>query len=1182
MLLVGSRALAADLILDGTAAGPAMCPDGGTPVDTTCQVNANVALNVACRYGGEKTFGNVSLVNGAVVCVAPYDGVDRFNTGNLILKANTITIDASSRIVAKGTGYRGLVCDDGEGPLTAPFSGGRGGCSVLDSGGGGAHFGQGGRGTKDCFVFGSATACEFPNEYEEDCGNKVNNACVAATDPNKAVCYGTVFNVNGAADGFPTVAGLPFRHSVYEIEFGAAGGDKGCRDGYDTALRAGRGGGRVVLFAATATQDGMIDIAGGVTADGHRGCSSGNDSAGGGAGGSILIIGDTVKIAETARISAHGGRGGDSQPKCTTCTTNAECQSGQTCVAGRCGPCNCTPCTTNSQCNALLGQTCKALGGALGSVCADSNNQCTPFDPADNENECKGTQLSGTCDDCAGGGGGGIINVQSRVGTIHPQAIFDVRGGNGGICPICAGEAGGGAGELQIDSAYVGEICDGWDNDFDGEVDEGLGMITCPDMTMIPACLNGVPQICSYDPAKCAVPASDARPRFALVLDTSGSMLNDLSGNPTFGDGSVDHPGVDTSSDPDMVAGNNSRLFVAKQALTQVLSAFPESDYALARYYQDVGVNRSCQAAANFECAQSCCSYDDPSNNLPPPYPAVYPDNQCILSQLYPTAGYPANASFTGNMPIGWPPEAMEMTPTSDCINYAGSCGPPRRGAQFLVGFNQPISKYLKWLDGVEDADGMFDPSIMEGNHCAMGNCEVRGSGPTPLAGSLEATYDYLTPVVTCDSASACRSYATILLTDGAESCEGNPAAAAAALLAGINGKPVPTYVIGFSVLPSEQAQLNQIAMAGGTNQAFFVSSKSELANALAQIIGQNQKFELCNGLDDDCDNLIDEDFPEKGQPCTDGEIGACMGIGTYLCKADGTGTECVITDPGASPMAEICNKMDDDCDGLVDEDDMGLPLDCPNCMAMPEVCDGIDNDCDFMIDEEPDVSTNQPDIYGVPCGMLTAPNDQAPCQLGTVLCINAKPVCVGFVGPKQEICNGLDEDCDGIGDNMAPCPGESMCIEAQCAIPCADGEFPCPPGLYCNPDNYCLKLTCDQITCEPGQVCMDGMCVDDPNSSSSSSSGGGSGGSGGIAGAGGTAGSAGMGGAAGMGGTAETGGSGGEPDNGQYGLATGGGGCKCGIASDERRDAPFVAAIMALACLSRARRLSRGRKEAS
>lgn len=1171
LFLLGSPALAADLILDGGMAGPAVCPDGGTPVDKYCAVNASPAANNGCRYGGEKAFGVVSLTNNATLCVAPYNGADKQNTGNLVLKANSITIDATSKITAKGTGYRGVVCGDGEGPGFAPLSGGRGGCSVNDSGGGGAHFGAGGRGTKDCFIVLPNNSCQFPQEFEEDCGNLsgAGNACVSASDPAKPVCYGTTNTPDGAGDGFPTVAGQGYRHSVFEIEFGAGGGDKGCRDGFDAALRAGRGGGRVVLFAATANQDGLINVAGRINADGYRGCSSGNDSAGGGGGGTVLLIGDQVSVAASARISAHGGRGGDSQPKCLPCTTNAQCALGQTCTAGRCGPCNCTPCTSNAQCNGLLGQTCKNLGGDLGNVCADAMNQCTPFDPTDDEIECAGTQNNGTCDDCAGGGGGGIINVQSRVGAIHPEAIFDVRGGNGGICPICAGEAGGGAGELQIDSAYVAEICDGWDNDFNGMVDEGLGSITCPDGSTMPACLSGLPQLCPYDPAICLVPAADARPRFALVVDTSGSMLNDLAGNPTFGDGSIDHPGVDTGTDGDAVAGNNARLFIAKEALAQVLSAFPESDYALGRYYQDVGVNRSCQSAANFECAQSCCSYDDPSNNLPPTYPPIYPDNQCVLSQLYPGAGYPASPVFNGNMSIGWPQEAMEAPPTSDCINYAGSCGPPRRGAQYVVGFNQPINRYLTWLDGAEDPDAQFDATTMEGNHCPNGDCELRGSGPTPLAGSLQATYDYLTPIISCDSAKACRSYSTILLTDGAESCQGNPAAEAAELYSGIAGKPVQTYVIGFSVLPTEEAQLNQIAAAGGTGQAYFATSKSELANALAEIIAANQKFELCNDLDDDCDAMVDEDFPEKGVMCSDGELGVCLGVGVYMCKADGSGTECVITDPGGSASMEVCNGLDDDCDGLVDEDAMGLPLDCTSCTPTPEICDGKDNDCDLNVDEEPDVSMNEPGTYGVPCGTLTAPNDQPPCKLGTVLCINAKPVCVGFVGPQPEICDAKDTDCDGLADNMAKCPGASQCIEGQCVVPCAAGEFPCPPGLACK-DGFCQQVSCDEIMCEPGQICEDGVCKDAPGVG-----GGGGAGQGGAGGSGGGSSAEGSGGSSAGGGSPTGGGSsaGGAAPQGVFGLTTGGGGCAMAPSAPSRGGLGLLLGAIAFGAFS-ARRL--------
>ncbi|NUO50841.1 MAG: VWA domain-containing protein [Polyangiaceae bacterium] len=1128
----GSEAWAVPLTIDGSLAGPASCPDGGVAVDRTCTVNATASQNVGCRYGGEHVFDSISLTNNAFLCVTTFNGLDKQNSGNVVLKSlSSIVVDATSRITAKGRGYQGLVCDDGPGPTAA--AGGKGGCSVNDSGGGGAHFGAGGRGTKDCFIVAPATSCQFPQEWEEDCGAKVGNACVAMPDPLHPVCYGTTNTPDGAGDANPSVAGQAFTHSVFQSEFGAAGGDKGCRDGFDAAPRAGHGGGRVVLFAANAAQTGAISIAGRISADGNRGCSSGNDSAGGGAGGSILIVGDVVNVLPTARISAHGGRGGDSQPKCLPCTTSAQCQAGQTCQAGRCGPCNCTPCTSNAQCDALLGQTCKNLGGDLGNVCANAANQCTPFDPGDDERECSGTQNNGTCDDCGGGGGGGIINIQSRASDIPPEAIFDVRGAGFGGCSSGSGSAGGGAGELQIDGGYNGEVCDGWDNDFNSTADDGLLPLLCPDGSTPPSCAGGEPSICDYsDPSLCLVPSADARPRFTLIVDTSGSMLNDLVGYPTFGDGSVDHPGIDTASDADAIAGNNSRLFIAKDALSDVISAFPESDYALARYYQDVGANRSCQTASNFECASSCCSYDDPTNNLPPLYPSTYPGNTCVLSQIYPGAGYPNTSDFTSNIEIEWAPEGMEDPPTSDCINYAGSCGPPRRGAQVVVGFDENINRYLSWLDGTEDTDATFNAGTIEGNHCPNGDCELRGTGPTPLGGALEATYDYLTPVISCDSAKACRSYSTILLTDGAESCEGDPVGAAAALSSGISGKQVQTYVIGFSVLASEQAQLNAIASAGGTGSAFFVSTKEELANALATIIGQNQVFELCNGLDDDCDTLVDEDFPELGLPCTDGELGVCMGTGQLECNADGSGTECVITNPGQMPGTEICNSLDDDCDGMVDEDDMGLPLPCPTCVPSPEICDGVDNDCDFAVDEEADVEMNQPGIYGVPCQEPVAPNDQPPCQAGTVICINAGPLCFGAVGPKQEICNGLDDDCDGVGDDFAECPGRTQCIEGTCVTPCEAGEFPCAPGFACT-DGFCFPITCDDIECPPGATCEDGVCI------------GGEGGAGGQ-GAGQTSTTT-----SGQGGAPPTTSSSGDgaadggfdPDA-NFGLATGGGGC--------------------------------------
>ncbi len=916
----------------------------------------NLDVNgITCQLSGVQTYDTVTVRNGGVIEVNVYNGTDKSGTGNLEIRARQITVDATSRITARGQGYQTRRC--GNGDAMTPTGGGRGGCAVRDSGGGGAHFGRGGRGTND--ISGTQS---FPADFEEDCGNGVTYDMAGVPS-----CPAT--NNCRNDDGLPTVAGQPYTHSIYIPEFGGAGGDKGCRDGDGTGLTtAGTGGGRIVL-AAVMGGTGNITINGTLDASGRRGCGIENDSAGGGAGGTIVVVGDDVDIGATAVFTSAGGLGGDTQ------------------------------------------------GGLPGSECP------MPF------------QQTGTCDDCGGGGGGGIISVLSVTSTINDRAVFNVSGALGGVCPICRGEAGGGVGELQISNGYVGEFCDNFDNDFDSNVDEGLGDLNCPGMT-VPACMNGIPQQCPPDVPACEGPVTDSRARFAVIVDTSGSMLGSLTGVPTFGDGSVDHPGRDQNANG---IADDSRLFKAKSALTQVISAYPNIDFSLARYHQDQATNRSCQLAHTFECQSICCSYDNPvGNSGPAPTPACTVDggNGTSLTVLKDSAG-------------------------DECINYAGNCGPPRRGADVLVGFGSDIDNYLVWLDGRETS---FDNTQQQGEYCNFdggGDCELRGTGPTPLANSLQAVEDYLTPIKACDVAASggCRKYNVILLTDGAESCQGDPVAAAAALRA----KGINTFVVGFSTLASETAQLNAIAASGGTGTAFLVGSEDALANALATIVSGSIVFETCNNLDDDCDTRVDEDFPEKGNACNDGELGACLGTGTLVCNGAGTGLSCMITNPGATPMPEVCNGLDDNCNGAIDE---GITC-TPGCVPTNPVdlCNGIDDDCDGQFEEDDPV-------VGTSCGTTDTP----PCRLGSNQCIGGEIMCVGQIDPTTEQCNGIDDNCDGVPDDNAMCPAGTSCVEGGCRLACIPGEFPCAPGFKCE-EGFCVPSAC--AACTPDEICQNDMCID-------------------------------------------------------------------------------------------------------
>ena len=114
-------------------------------------------------------------------------------------------------------------------------------------------------------------------------------------------------------------------------------------------------------------------------------------------------------------------------------------------------------------------------------------------------------------------------------------------------------------------------------------------------------------------------------------------------------------------------------------------------------------------------------------------------------------------------------------------------------------------------------------------------------------------------------------------------------------------------------------------------------------------------KAEICGNLyDDDCNNAIDD-----GCPCDDPEFRRDCGLnprnycwmGTQYCR-DGVLTRCLDTTPLA--VEENCDfllRTDNDCDALFNFEDPDCELP-PDCVPTDEVCNGLDDDCDGITDE--------------------------------------------------------------------------------------------------------------------------------------------------------------------------------------------------------------------------------------
>ena len=190
---------------------------------------------------------------------------------------------------------------------------------------------------------------------------------------------------------------------------------------------------------------------------------------------------------------------------------------------------------------------------------------------------------------------------------------------------------------------------------------------------------------------------------------------------------------------------------------------------------------------------------------------------------------------------------------------------------------------------------------------------------------------------------------------------------------------------------------------------------------------------ESCNNLDDNCNMETDENLTQQCGV----EIGECD-YGTEICQF-GQWVNC----SAKTPSPELCDNLDNDCDSFIDDsliqlcytgafETEGVGICSPgtqtcilgiwdNCknetLPQLEVCDInlLDENCDGSVNE------NCPCIEGETknCG-----SDIGACEFGTQTCSSSGSwsSCVGDISSTVELCDTIDNDCDGITIVLMEC----------------------------------------------------------------------------------------------------------------------------------------------------------------
>lgn len=232
---------------------------------------------------------------------------------------------------------------------------------------------------------------------------------------------------------------------------------------------------------------------------------------------------------------------------------------------------------------------------------------------------------------------------------------------------------------------------------------------------------------------------------------------------------------------------------------------------------------------------------------------------------------------------------------------------------------------------------------------------------------------------------------------------------------------------------------------------------------------------EICNGVDDTCDGRIDETYADEGKPCTSTTLLGICSAGTKTCLQ---GAEvCVST---TLPSDERCNQIDDDCDGQTDED-FNLTSSNDNCGQCGRTCTGgttcrssacVEAQCDDGLDND---SNGKTDCVDENCLGRECERQSMPVKRCGALVLQTDAG-LGDAGPHDAGTPdaGLDGGSANDGGGLIDGGLDASLRDAGVLRGCYSPETTCNDGFDNDGDGLadCLDPDCENRPCFNGMMC--------------------------------------------------------------------------------------------------------------